>query len=72
MSLFLITFLVMVIAVAAMAVGVWLNNGREIQGSCGGLQKLDGAECAICGSTTPCEEAQEEAGRKPRPAETLG
>ena len=50
LSLFLISFVVIVLVVVGMAVGVM--GGREpIKGSCGGLNRLgmrDG-ECPICG-----------------------
>ena len=39
MTIFLVTFLVMVIAILAMAVGVLLGR-RPIGGSCGGLERL--------------------------------
>ena len=44
-----ITFLVLILAVAAMAVGV-IFSGRRITGSCGGLGAIDGLEqCGVCG-----------------------
>lgn len=43
-----IVFVIMALAVLAMAVGV-LTTGREIKGSCGGLNAVDGAECACRG-----------------------
>lgn len=43
-----IAFVVMALAVLAMAVGV-LVTGREIKGSCGGLNAIDGADCACRG-----------------------
>ncbi len=50
LSLFLVSFVVIVLVVVGMAVGVM--GGREpIKGSCGGLNRLgmrDG-ECPICG-----------------------
>jgi len=49
MGMFLIAFAVMSLAVAAMAVGVMVS-GREIKGSCGGLNNIDGADCACRGS----------------------
>jgi len=45
----LITFLVMLFIVVAMAVGVMAGR-KPLQGSCGGLNKIDGlGECEICG-----------------------
>lgn len=49
MSLYLITFLVMLLIVVAMAVGVMAGR-KPLQGSCGGLNKIEGlGECEICG-----------------------
>jgi len=53
MTIFLVTFLVMVIAILAMAVGVFLGR-RPIGGSCGGLERL-GLECDA-GCDKPCPE----------------
>jgi hypothetical protein len=53
MTLFLVTFLVIGIAVLAMAVGVLLGR-RPIGGSCGGLERL-GLECDA-GCDKPCPE----------------
>lgn len=54
MKIFLVTFVVMLAAVGAMAIGVILN-GRRITGTCGGLNNIKGLEetCEIC--STPCE-----------------
>jgi hypothetical protein len=51
MGLFLVTFVIMVLAVLAMAVGVMLGR-NPIKGSCGGLSTIEGIGC-IC--STPCE-----------------
>lgn len=53
-----IVFVVMALAVLAMAVGVMVT-GREIKGSCGGLNNIDGADCACRGQ---CEGATREPG----------
>ena len=53
MTIFLVTFLVMVTAILAMAVGV-LPGRRPIGGSCGGLDRL-GLECDA-GCDKPCPE----------------
>jgi hypothetical protein len=53
MTIFLVTFLVIGIAVLAMAVGV-LFGRRPIGGSCGGLDRL-GLECDA-GCDKPCPE----------------
>ncbi|MFN3986453.1 MAG: (Na+)-NQR maturation NqrM [Rhodocyclaceae bacterium] len=51
MTLFLVTFLVMGIAILGMAVGV-LAGRKPIAGSCGGMGKL-GVECHA-GCDKPC------------------
>lgn len=56
MNTFLITFLVFLLVVSAMAVGVIFSN-RKIKGSCGGLNNVDGLEggdCLLC-SNKKCE-----------------
>ncbi|MGZ8385220.1 MAG: (Na+)-NQR maturation NqrM [Nitrospira sp.] len=53
MTIFLVTFLVMGIAILAMAVGVLVGR-RQIGGSCGGLERL-GLECDA-GCDKPCPE----------------
>ena len=53
MTIFLVTFLVMGIAILAMAVGVLVGR-RPIGGSCGGLERL-GLECDT-GCDKPCPE----------------
>ena len=45
MATFLITFLIMALVVAGMAVGVMAKR-EPIKGSCGGLSQLDGIDCA--------------------------
>lgn len=57
MGLFLTSFLVMILAVAAMSVGVILGN-RRIKGSCGQLAAM-GIERA-CGCPEPCEKRKRE------------
>lgn len=49
MNTFLVTFLVFILFVVAMAVGVIFSN-RRIKGSCGGLNSVDGleGECLLC------------------------
>jgi uncharacterized protein len=52
MTIFLVTFVVMGIAILAMAVGVLVGR-RPIGGSCGGLERL-GLECdAACDKPCP-------------------
>ncbi|MDX1653648.1 MAG: (Na+)-NQR maturation NqrM [Candidatus Competibacteraceae bacterium] len=52
MGTFLVAFIIMAVAVGAMAVGVIFGR-QPIAGSCGGLNKIDGLECGIC--DRPCE-----------------
>ena len=54
MSLFFTTLIVLLIAVAAMAVGVIFSN-REIKGSCGGLGRVTGKDCMFCGKREECK-----------------
>lgn len=49
MTILLVTFLVLAIVVAIMSVGVLMGR-KPVQGSCGGLNNIDGlSECEICG-----------------------
>lgn len=59
MEIFLISFVVLAIAILGMAVGV-LFGRKSIKGSCGGLNKTDGleTECPVCYGT--CEEKGED------------
>ena len=53
MALFLVTFLIMALAVAGMAVGVMFGMS-PIAGSCGGLNAVNGSgECQSC--SRPCK-----------------
>ncbi len=57
MQLILITFLVIAVVVLIMSVGV-LAGRKPVQGSCGGLNNIDGMQdCEICGGDrNKCEE----------------
>lgn len=57
MEIYLITFVVMLIIVAAMAIGAIVAN-KPIKGSCGGMSALGiDTECDICGGNPKiCEE----------------
>ena len=55
MQIFLATFIFMMLTVVGLAIGLILR-GKELKGSCGGLNNVPGAECGICGATTPCED----------------
>jgi len=49
MEVGLITFLALLIVVAAMSVGIFFGK-KPISGSCGGLANLEpGRECELCG-----------------------
>jgi hypothetical protein len=56
MNTILISFLVFAIVMLGMAVGLIFNN-REIKGSCGGLNAIDGLEgaCDICEVKEQCK-----------------
>ena len=52
MTSFLITFLIMASVIVIMSVGV-LFGRKPVQGSCGGMNNIDGLkECEICGGET--------------------
>lgn len=54
MALFLVTFLIMALAVAGMAVGVMFGR-NPIAGSCGGLNAVDASgACTAC--SRPCRQ----------------
>lgn len=53
MELFLITFIVMMLAGLGMAAGLLLNN-NELKGSCGGLANIPGI-ASDCSCANPCE-----------------
>ncbi len=52
MVIFSVVFVLMILAMFAMAVGV-LAGRKSLQGSCGGLNTIKGLECMVC--PTPCE-----------------
>ena len=52
---FLITFIVLVVVILAMAVGVIFSN-KELKGSCGGLGKVMGEDCMFCEKKEECDE----------------
>ncbi len=59
MTVFLLTFFVLLLIVAGMALGVIFSN-KPIKGSCGGLGAVGiDSECEICGGNpNKCEEEQ--------------
>jgi len=60
MTTLILTFLLLLLVVAAMAIGV-LFKRKPIQGSCGGIGALGmKTSCEICGGDTKkCEEQQQ-------------
>ena len=56
MNTFIITFGIFGLVMAAMAIGVIVSN-REIKGSCGGLNDIDGlaGACDICEVKEQCK-----------------
>ena len=66
MNMFLITFAVMALVIAGMAIGVIMGK-EPLKGSCGGIQKLGlKGKCEICGDDPQiCEdEKQKDLDRK--------
>jgi len=57
MSIVIVSFVLMVIVVLLMSVGVLMGR-KPVQGSCGGLNNIEGmVECEICGGEpTQCEQ----------------
>ncbi len=62
MMIFGVVFLLMVLAVGGMAVGV-LAGRKSLQGSCGGLNTIQGLDCMVC--PTPCETEEEKESQCP-------
>jgi hypothetical protein len=54
MQYFLITFGVLIVVIAGMAVGVIFSN-KELKGSCGGLGKIMGEDCMFCEKKDECD-----------------
>ena len=57
MHVYLVSFIVIVLAVAGMALGVLLSD-RRLKGSCGGLNTINGLE-GSCSCEKPCEKRQQ-------------
>ncbi len=69
MGTFIVTFLVFIVVVAAMAVGV-IFSGRRIKGSCGGLATWKDADGeSICDACADCPEKKKECELESREAE---
>lgn len=60
MATIIATFVVLMVVVAAMAIGVMLGR-QPIKGSCGGLNNGNGAtSCSMCGGNPQkCEESSQ-------------
>lgn len=56
MELFIITFVIMLIVIGAMAIG-YIIQGKKIKGSCGGISDL-GLE-KVCDCEEPCDKRKE-------------
>ncbi|MFN3164629.1 MAG: (Na+)-NQR maturation NqrM [Pseudohongiellaceae bacterium] len=58
MATLLVTFIVLALIVAMMSVGVLMGR-KPVQGSCGGLNKIEGmGDCEICGGDRDrCDES---------------
>jgi len=54
MQIFILSFVVIAIAIAGMAVGVIFSN-RAIKGSCGGIGNIPGMQGHECRCSNPCE-----------------
>ncbi len=59
MKIYLISFAVLFITIAAMAVGVIFSN-RELKGSCGGLGKIMGEDCMFCDKKDECDKKKKQ------------
>ena len=58
LEIFIITFVVLLIVVVAMAVGVIFGRGA-IKGSCGGINNIDGLDSACDFCSEPCEKRKQ-------------
>ncbi len=54
-EIFLLTFIVLGIALTGMAVGVIFSN-KKLKGSCGGLGAVMGEDCMFCEKKDQCDE----------------
>ncbi len=54
-EIYLGSFIVIALVIAAMAVGVIFSN-RKLKGSCGGLGAVMGEDCMFCEKKDQCDE----------------
>ena len=58
LEIFVITFVILLVVVVAMAVGVIFGRGA-IKGSCGGINNIDGLDSACDMCSEPCEKRKQ-------------
>ncbi|WML92047.1 (Na+)-NQR maturation NqrM [Thiothrix lacustris] len=59
MEIFLLTFLIFLLAVLGLAIG-WLFNSKVLKGSCGGLSSIPGIAKSDCSCSNPCEKRRKQ------------
>ena len=59
LEMFLISLIVVSLAIAGMAVGVIFSN-KKLKGSCGGLGPVMGEDCLFCEKKNECEKKKNE------------
>jgi len=63
LSLLAVSFGLLILVVGAMTIGLWFGR-RPIAGTCGGLAKMQGESCSICGGKPDnCKSGGEEAAK---------
>ncbi|WP_242632781.1 (Na+)-NQR maturation NqrM [Thiothrix fructosivorans] len=67
MKIFLLTFLIFLLAVLGLALG-WIFNSRVLKGSCGGLSGIPGIEKSDCSCSNPCEKRKQKMAQEQREA----
>ena len=56
MTMFFVTLLFIILFTLLMYIGVLLNR-KPLEGSCGGLGKIMGEDCAFCDKKEKCKKA---------------
>ena len=59
LEVFLITFVVLLLCLAMMAVG-FIFARKELKGSCGGLGNIMGEDCMFCEKKDECDKKNKE------------